>query len=228
MVTTTQLGIEELVEGGQTGAEVTVNEAIIALDAFVQLSVKDKDLNSPPGSPVEGDRYLVGTAGSGAWSGHNRQIALYRNGWVFFVPKEGWFTWVEDENNMLRYNGSAWVSVAVLSINQKSITILSPTSSENRVIFYTTVAITITQATAVVRGTSPSVTYQVKHDPSRAATGNNLFSSGQTVTNTTTGAVVTSFNDATIPAGSFVWLTTSATSGTNDEFHLTLNYTEDG
>ena len=38
-------------------------------------SVKDRDLTAPPGSPSEGDRYIVATGGSGAWSGHDLEIA---------------------------------------------------------------------------------------------------------------------------------------------------------
>lgn len=41
-------------------------------------------LNTPPGSPTEGDRYAVGPAPTGAWNGHDSEIAEYTSGsWVF-------------------------------------------------------------------------------------------------------------------------------------------------
>ena len=49
---------------------------------------------------------------------------------------------------------------------------------------------------------------------------------GTTTTATTTPDVVTSFNDATVDAGSHIWLETTATSGTVDSISLTIEYTE--
>ena len=49
----------------QAQKHVTHNEALRALDAVVQLMVLDKDLNSPPGSPAEGARYIVAASPTG-------------------------------------------------------------------------------------------------------------------------------------------------------------------
>lgn len=110
----------------------------------------------------------------------------------------------------------------------KSISVQSPTSTENATVFFTDVAITITKMACVLRGSAtPSVTWSVRHSTDRSATGNEVVTSGTTTTSTTTGSVVTSFNDATIPANSFVWFTTTAKSGTVDEISLTAIYTKD-
>lgn len=110
----------------------------------------------------------------------------------------------------------------------KSITVESPTSSEDISIFYTDVAITVTKMTAVLVGSStPSVTWTVRHSTDRSAAGNEVVTSGTTTTSVSTGSVVTSFNDATIPADSFVWLETTAKSGTVGQISITIEYTED-
>ena len=110
----------------------------------------------------------------------------------------------------------------------KAITIESPTSSEDITMFFSDVAITISQMNAVLLGSStPSVTWTVRHDTDRSATGNEVVTSGTTTTSTTTGSEVTSFNDATIPAGSWVWMETTAQSGTVTELSLSLEYTID-
>ena len=37
--------------------------------------VKDKDLTAPPGAPSPGARYVVASVASGAWTGHESEIA---------------------------------------------------------------------------------------------------------------------------------------------------------
>lgn len=110
----------------------------------------------------------------------------------------------------------------------KALSVESPSNSEDITMFFTDDAITVTQINAVLRGSStPSVTWTVRHSTDRSATGNEVVTSGTTTTSTTTGSEVTSFNDATIPAGSWVWLETTAQSGTVDEINVSLEYTID-
>ena len=75
MPETVSLGLPLLV-AEQAQKHVTHNEALRALDAIVQLSVKDRDLAAPPGSPAEGDRYIVAASPTGAWAGHAGDIAV--------------------------------------------------------------------------------------------------------------------------------------------------------
>lgn len=94
----------------QAQKHVTHNEALRALDALVHLAVKDRDLATPPGSPADGDRYIVAASPTGVWAGHAGDIAVFQDGaWDFHDPNEGWPCWVEDENVFLIFNGSAWV-----------------------------------------------------------------------------------------------------------------------
>ena len=53
----------------QAQKHVTHNEALRLLDGLVQLSVLDRDLTTPPGSPADGDRYIVASGGTGSWAG---------------------------------------------------------------------------------------------------------------------------------------------------------------
>jgi hypothetical protein len=110
----------------------------------------------------------------------------------------------------------------------KSITVEDPAADENISMFYTTVAITVTQITAVIVG-STSVDINVSHGTSRAAVTNDVLTADEEITSTSTGDIFTSgsFDDEDIPPDSFVALTTSALSGTPDELHVTIEYTED-
>ena len=53
----------------QAQKHVTHNEALRLLDGLVQLSVLDRDLTAPPGSPADGDRYIVGSRRDGRLGG---------------------------------------------------------------------------------------------------------------------------------------------------------------
>ncbi|MBL8580930.1 MAG: DUF2793 domain-containing protein [Rhizobiaceae bacterium] len=102
----------------QAQKHVTHNEAIRILDGLVQLAVLDRDLASPPDSPGQGDRYVVAAPGSGAWTGHATEIAMWQDGaWAFAVPLEGWLAWIADEAALTVFDGADWVAAAVASVN---------------------------------------------------------------------------------------------------------------
>lgn len=106
---------------------------------------------------------------------------------------------------------------------KKSIGIELPTGSENITLFYTDEEITVTKIADVIRGTT-SVTWNIRYATARnSGSPTNLFSSNRT-TSSASGATTTSFTNATIPAGSWVWLITSAISGTPEELNITLIY----
>lgn len=111
--------------------------------------------------------------------------------------------------------------------DSKSITVEDPTSSEDISIFFTNRAITVSEIRAVVRGTTPSVTWTIRHGTSRSATGAEVVTGGTATTDQATGSDVTAFNDATIVADSFIWLETTVQTGTVDELALTLFFDED-
>jgi hypothetical protein len=104
----------------------------------------------------------------------------------------------------------------------KALTIINPTSSEKAVLFFTTVGLTITQIRSTVLGSTPSVTFSIRYGSDISASGTEVVTGGITCTNTTTGLSTTSFNNATVPADRFVWLTTSATSGTVTQLAVSL------
>ena len=102
------------IEAAQAQKHVTHNEALRMLDAIVQLGVLDRDLNAPPASPAEGDRYLVADGADGDWVGREDRIAVFQDGvWEFFEPRPGWLCWVIDEDALTIWNGSNWQDVDV-------------------------------------------------------------------------------------------------------------------
>ncbi|KZE36564.1 DUF2793 domain-containing protein [Chelatococcus daeguensis] len=94
----------------QAQKHVTHNETLRLLDGLVQLSVLDRDLTAPPGSPADGDRYIVASGATGVWAGWDLNVALWTDGtWLRLPPRTGWRAWVEDEGLLLVYDGSVWI-----------------------------------------------------------------------------------------------------------------------
>lgn len=97
----------------QAQKHVTHNEAIRALDAVVQLSVRDRDRHAPPEDPAAGSRHIIADAASGEWLGRPNQIAAWQDGsWLFYSPCPGWLAYVEAERAHRVWDGSAWVFAA--------------------------------------------------------------------------------------------------------------------
>lgn len=107
MTNTTNLSIA-LLATGQAQKEVTINEALIRLDALLNTGALDKDLNIPPSSPATGDLYIVAASPTGDWSGKAGWITYFDQIWRFVQPKEGMTLWVRDENKMYTFDGTNW------------------------------------------------------------------------------------------------------------------------
>lgn len=109
------------IAAAQAQKHVTHNEAMTLLDTLVQLSVIDKDLTTPPGSPDEGDTYIVAGGGgtaTGSWVGWEKRISRYIDGtWRSYLPGEGagagWLAWAIDEARLYAFNGTNWVAAGL-------------------------------------------------------------------------------------------------------------------
>lgn len=123
--------------------------------------------------------------------------------------------------------GTEFVVLGQTDAEQRSIYLELPTQAEDVSLFFVDQAITVYKMHCVLSGTTPSITWTIRHDPDRSAVGNEVVTSGTTTTSTTTGDTIISFDDPTIPADSHVWLETTARSGTVLSISITLFYTED-
>ena len=99
-----------LVAGWDLG-ETPFNEGLDAnlykLDSLVHLQVLSASTAAPPAA-VEGDRYIIPTAGTGLWATHDGKIAVYDAGWIFFDPIDGIVAFVDDTKSTVIYDG-AWL-----------------------------------------------------------------------------------------------------------------------
>jgi hypothetical protein len=101
-MTTPNLTLAELA-ANQAQPHITSNSAIRRLDAIVQCSVISQT-NTPPVSPADGDRYLVGDTPTDDFVGHEQEVAAYiGTGWEFFTPQAGWLAYNQDDGDVYIY-----------------------------------------------------------------------------------------------------------------------------
>ena len=87
-----------LLAAGQAQKEITHNEALLAIDRLLQLSVVSRVVNVPPGAPVPGEIHIVAVGATGAWAGRTGQLAMHDGfGWTFVQPIRGCLAWIADE-----------------------------------------------------------------------------------------------------------------------------------
>lgn len=95
----------------QAQKQVTYNEAMAALDQLVQPAVISRTTTTPPGSPAEGDAYIVAPSATGAWAGKDGKFACWLAGaWSYRTPANGWLAFVTDTAELAVYQAGAWAS----------------------------------------------------------------------------------------------------------------------
>lgn len=73
------------------------------------LSVKDRSLTTPPGSPAAGETYIPAATATGAWAGNENNIAVWSGtAWVFYVARTGYQAFIENEEVIATFKSSAW------------------------------------------------------------------------------------------------------------------------
>lgn len=81
----------------------------------------DDILNDPPGAPNEGDRYIVGCSPTGAWVGHEAEIAEWNGeAWDFTVPMDGSTTWVKQRGYFVTFDDSGDASGFIADVGDEA------------------------------------------------------------------------------------------------------------
>jgi hypothetical protein len=101
------------------GFDADFRKLLRAVDALLCCSVINRSTSAPPGSPANGDAYIVNPTGSGAWAGHDNAIALWTTDnpatpgglWEFYAATPGMTTYSVADVALYLYNGTTWVLV---------------------------------------------------------------------------------------------------------------------
>lgn len=104
---TPRLGLP-LIQPAQAQKHVTVNEALIRLDALANLVLEAVEAVVPPASAPEGACWAVGAGASGAWAGQEGTIAIRAGGgWVHVAPPVGLRGGLRD-GTPVAFDGTGW------------------------------------------------------------------------------------------------------------------------
>lgn len=95
---------------GESGWNTGMDANLLRIGRFAfHLSVKDRDLATPPASPAAGDSYIVAASATGAWATHETKVAVWSGtAWVFGTPRLGWVAHIEDEQKLVAFRSGAW------------------------------------------------------------------------------------------------------------------------
>lgn len=81
------------------------------VDGLVMPNAKGYLTNTPPGTPSDGDLYIIGAAPTGAWAGQGGKVTRWSSltaAWEFYTPKNGWMIQSNSARETYRYTGGAW------------------------------------------------------------------------------------------------------------------------
>lgn len=98
--------------GSNTAAPIPSPDATLT---FNVLAIE----NTPPISPVDGDKYIVGTTPTLAWGGHADEVAVWNTGeWQFYTPDDGWLAYNKDDSTLYIYDSDTGWSVLIVAGSQ--------------------------------------------------------------------------------------------------------------
>ena len=168
----------------QAQKHVTHNEALRLLDAVVQLSVLDRDLTAPPGSPADGDRYIVASGATGLWAGWDLNVTTWVDGvWMRLVPRPGWLAWIADETVAAVWTGTIWKLIGVpQDVSDAVFSLVNDVDPTKRAVFSLSGIATATTRTFTLPNTSSELAILAG---TQTFTGNKTFSGTFTVSSAT-------------------------------------------
>ncbi len=98
----------------ESGIKVQMDDNWTKVGTLSQITVTDRTHTAPPGSPANGDTYIVKATATGVWAGMENKIAVWRSGpaaWQFYTPKAGWMAVITSEGTygtLSTFNGTVW------------------------------------------------------------------------------------------------------------------------
>lgn len=187
-----RLGAPQVADASTTPG-TDCNEQCAWLDQGAgSFAFKDRDATAPPGSPAEGDCYLVAGSPTGGWTGHAGDIAFYLNGaWEFIEAKEGMVAWISDEDIFVGFTGATWTAIGSSALRLIAFfATTAPTASEVLCLYVAADAFTIPanlSGTQVKVGTNPAATFAIDVQKNGSTIATISISTGGVVTLTTSG-----------------------------------------
>ncbi len=104
------------------------------------------------------------------------------------------------------------------------VTLSYPLAGDKLPLLHAASALTIAEVRALVAGTTPSVSFSIRYGPDFSSAGTAIRLTGMTSSSTSSGDSWSSFDNAVVPAGSWLWIMVDAVSGTALSLHVSLRF----
>lgn len=104
------------------------------------------------------------------------------------------------------------------------LTLSYPVAGDKLPLLHAASALTIAEVRALVAGSTPSVSLSIRYGPDFSAAGTSIRLAAMTATSTSSGDSWSSFENAVVPAGSWLWIVVEAVSGTALSLHASLRF----
>lgn len=99
-----------LLATAQAQKEVTHNEALALIDAFIRPTVEAGPLTTPPATPIPGRCRLAAEGATGAWAGRGDALAIWSDGGRrFAAPRRGMRVLRSPDEVWPRFQGGMWI-----------------------------------------------------------------------------------------------------------------------
>ncbi|HRP76268.1 MAG TPA: DUF2793 domain-containing protein [Azoarcus taiwanensis] len=73
--------------------------------------VLSRSITAPPGGESSGDVYIPADSATGAWAGHDGELAVWDGAaWVFIAPRLGRVVVIDDEASITAYLSAGWAA----------------------------------------------------------------------------------------------------------------------
>ena len=93
----------------QAQKHVTHNEALLRLDAIVQLAIDARGAEIPPSVPNSGAVFALGPNPQNAWASHPGELAVWDGvAWRFMQPTEGWRGYDKSAGTSIVFENGSW------------------------------------------------------------------------------------------------------------------------
>ena len=100
-----------LIAAGQAQKDVTHNDALLALDRLVALTIASRSAAGPPSVPLPGECHVVAASAAAAWGEPAGTLMHWQGGgwqgggWLAEAPRAGQVALVADEGLLLVHDG---------------------------------------------------------------------------------------------------------------------------
>lgn len=116
MSLTPRIGITEI-QHNEVNGDVTFNDMLRFADFHLQPFVEDLAPVTVPGSPSNGQAWIIDTPGNWSTDALGNTPTLYdiahryNGAWYYYTPAAGWVIFDKDTLAQYYYSGSTWVAL---------------------------------------------------------------------------------------------------------------------